>query len=290
MSKEKEIKRFEDRFSNEVIEIDAVTGASGFSGGKAGKDIMWGATIDLIAWKLHGSNNKVIQDKYSLDCLVDDDGLKEIRNSIDKESIIRVKVSKSIDDSKNYFKLVEVIDNSYEDEELNEILQEALKPVFYDDEILGRMELNKTVNVFETDVDWIDSKVNISFDNSTDENIIKEYISTAHELYNNKKSWNKKVLSYAAEKLLDLANDWYEESREEYYEYFDPEFEEEDEFFKYDKITKERFEKRIEFEDIAVYPNGDFSVYCSDGNVFAGHCIIIKGNINGEFEYADMAG
>lgn len=290
MSKKQEIERFDDRFSREVIEIDAVTGASGFGAGKGGKDILWGASIDLIAWKLHGSNNEVIDEKYSLESLVDDDGLKKLRGIIGKESIIRVKVSKSSDESKNYFKLIEVIDNLYEDDELNEILQEALKPVFYYDDILGRMELNKTINVFETDVDWIGSKVNISFDNNIDETIIKDYISTAHELYNNKMEWSKKVISYAAEKLLDLANDWYEESREEYYEYFDPEFEEEDEFFKYEKITKERFEELVEPEDIVIYSNGGFSIYCSDGDIFAGHCIIVKGNINGEFEYADMAG
>ncbi|EEK78177.1 Conserved hypothetical membrane spanning protein [Bacillus cereus R309803] len=54
LSKSSEISRFENRFSENVIEIAAVTGAS-----KGGDNILWTASIDLIAWKdLH--NNETI--------------------------------------------------------------------------------------------------------------------------------------------------------------------------------------------------------------------------------------
>lgn len=287
MGKNKEIERFEDRFSSEVIEIDAVTGASGFGAGKGGKNILWSASIELIAWKIHGSNNEVINEKYELESLVDDEGLKKLRDLIKKESIIRVKVSVSKDSSMKYLKLVEVINNAYEDKELEEVLQESLKPVFYEDEILGKMELNKRINTFETKVDWVDSTVFISFDN---DDSIKDYVSTAHELCNNKDDWNEKIISFAAEELLELANDWYAESREEYYESFDPDFEEEDEYFKYETITKERFMELIEIQDIIASSDGEFTVYCSDGDIFLGHSIIVSGNINGEFDDAQMAG
>lgn len=289
MSKDEEINRFEDRFSSEVIEIDAVTGASGFGAGKAGKDILWSASIDLIAWKIHGSNNEVINEKYKLESLVDDEGLKELKDLIKKESIIRVKVSMCKDSSMKYLKLVEIIDTSYEDKELNEILQESMKPVFYEDDILGKMELDKGVDIFQTSIDWIESKISISFNNG-DEDSIKDYVSTAHDLYNNKADWNEKIISFAAEELLDLANDWYSESREEYYEEFDPDFEEEDEYFKYETITKERFMELIKIREIIAYSHGGFTVYCSDGDIFLGHSIIVSGNINGEFDYAEMAG
>ena len=289
MSKDEEINRFEDNFSSEIIEIDAVTGASGFGAGKAGKDILWSASIELIAWKIHGPNNEIINEKYKLESLVDDEGLNKLRDLIKEESIIRVKVSVRKDSSMKYLKLVEVIQSSYQDKELNEILQESIKPVFYEDEILGKMELNKRINTFETEVDWVESTVFISFDND-DEESIKDYASTAHELCNNKADWNEKIISFAAEKLLDLANDWYAESREEYYESFDPDFEEEDEYFKYETITKERFMELIEIQEIIVYSDGEFTVYCSDGDIFLGHSIIVSGNINGEFDYAEMAG
>ena len=46
----------------------------------------------------------------------------------------------------------------------------------------------------------------------------------------------------------------------------------------------------IEIQEIIVYSDGEFTVYCSDGDIFLGHSIIVSGNINGEFDYAEMAG
>ncbi|WP_252254601.1 DUF2262 domain-containing protein [Clostridium sp. ZBS12] len=31
-------------------------------------------------------------------------------------------------------------------------------------------------------------------------------------------------------------------------------------------------------------------MYYSDGNMFEGHSIVLSGNVNGEFKYAEMAG
>jgi hypothetical protein len=51
LSKSSEISRFENRFSENVIEIAAVTGALGIGASKGGDNILWTASIDLIAWK-----------------------------------------------------------------------------------------------------------------------------------------------------------------------------------------------------------------------------------------------
>ena len=291
MSKESEIKSFESRFLREVIEIDAVTGMSGFSGGIGSGSVMWSGLIDIIAWKIHGhSSSKIIKEKYTLNALVDYDNFKKLQKIVAGNSIIRLKVCMSKDDSLHCFKLVEFIDISYKDNELEKILQEELKPVFYEDKIFGKMELDKRVDTFESRINWMESNVHIMINNNKDENVIKDCISTAHELYNNQKKWNEKILNYSAQELLDLANDWYEDSREEYYEDFDPNFEEEDPFFKYEEILKERFIELIEISEICVESDGNFSIFCSDGDIFLGHCIIVSGNINGEFKDAVMAG
>lgn len=181
MCMKNEIERFNKRFFEEIIEIDAVTDSAGFGGGKGGSDILWGASIDLIAWKIHGEE-KITEEKYILETLVDDEGLKKIREVIKKDSIIRLKVNRCINDSLNYFKLVEVIDTSYKDSQLDKILEEHLKPVFYEDEVLGRMKLDKRFDSFQLDIKWINSYVSISMKNDHDEEIFKGYISTAHEL------------------------------------------------------------------------------------------------------------
>lgn len=56
--------KFRNRFSAEVLEIAAVTGASEVGAGKAGKDRMWTASIKLIAWRTWKRMNLLSKKKY----------------------------------------------------------------------------------------------------------------------------------------------------------------------------------------------------------------------------------
>ncbi len=47
---------------------------------------------------------------------------------------------------------------------------------------------------------------------------------------------------------------------------------------------------RISLESLHAYPDGEFEVYCHDGDLFWGHVIIVSGNINGTFQDAHIAG
>lgn len=288
MSKQSEIERFESRFSEEIIEIAAVTGPSGFGGGKGCDNVMWSASMDIIAWKICDSNKPVVREKYGLKALVDYEQLKILQKTVNSKSIIRLKVCMSKDNSIHDFMIVEIIDICYKDSELENILQEELKPVFYEDDVLGKFTLKKASNTFDTTINWMNSEVSLSFDHDKDENVIKDYISTAHTLYNNQKEWDERIHSYAADELLNLANDWFKVGKEEYYESFDKEFDEEDEYYKYDEITKERFMNLMKIVYISIESNGEFYIECLDGDMFCGHRIHISGNINGEFEYAEI--
>ncbi|MDR5586359.1 MULTISPECIES: DUF2262 domain-containing protein [Clostridium] len=288
MSKQSEIERFESRFSEEIIEIAVVTGPSGFGGGQGCDNIMWSASMYVIAWKIYDSNKPVVQEKYCLEALVDYEQLKILQKTVNRNSIIRLKVRMSKDNSKHDFMLIQIIDTCYKDSELENILREELKPVFYKDEVLGKFTFEKATNSFDTTINWMNSGVSLSFNYDKDENVIKDYLSTAHTLYNNQKEWDAKIHSYAADELLDLVNDWFKEGKEEYYESFDEEFDEEDEYYKYDEITKERFMNLMKIVYISIESNGEFYIECLDGDMFCGHCIHISGNINGEFEYAEI--
>ncbi|WP_010681009.1 DUF7021 domain-containing protein [Acetivibrio cellulolyticus] len=150
MSKSSEISRFESRFNGDVIEIAAVTGASGSSAGRAGKDIMWTASIDLIAWKNLCGNEPVVKEDIRLQWMADDEEWGKTRNILGKNTIIRLHVRKS----EKSMMLVKILDNTYRDEELEVILQDSMKPVFYNDEVLGEFELDKTVKLFEKKIIW----------------------------------------------------------------------------------------------------------------------------------------
>ncbi|MFB8733756.1 hypothetical protein ACEQPO_06815 [Bacillus sp. SL00103] len=67
------------------------------------------------------------------------------------------------------FMLVSLIDTNTQDEELQEILEEAQKPVFYHDDLLGTFELVKGLDLFETTIQWSNEECLLYFNLEEDE-------------------------------------------------------------------------------------------------------------------------
>lgn len=145
MSISNEVSNFEKRFTDDVIEIAAVTGASGVGAGRAAGNTLWQASIPLIGWKKLNSNDPVIKENLRLQWLANDKEFEESRDLLDMNSIVRLQIRKG----EGSMMLVKVLETSYQDDDLEVVLQESLKPVFYNDEILGQFELIKSVNTFE---------------------------------------------------------------------------------------------------------------------------------------------
>lgn len=270
MSKSSEKIRFESRFTDNVIEVAAVTGASGVSAGKAGGDILWNASIDLIAWKSLHSNEPVKNEGLRLEWLSDDAELKKSRDLLHKNKIVRLQVRKA----EKTMMLVNILEIEYEDDDLNRVLRDSMKPVFYNDEVLGKFELDKSVKLFEKKISWAGEEGRLYFDWDENVDIMKSALETANALLEDSDDWNKKIRIYAAEELVELANEWLQDNEES----------------DIDEITKEMFVDFMELDSISVYPEGDFEIFFFDGDMFWGHSIIVSGDINGEFTSADIAG
>ncbi|SDY21552.1 hypothetical protein SAMN05421736_101684 [Evansella caseinilytica] len=270
MGRARQIQLFENRFKNEVIEIAAVTGAAGTSAGRGGGDKMWNASITLIAWKELSGSKSVVQEERQLEWLADDDAWKKMRAILEANAVVKLHVRKG----EQTLMLVKVVDTAYQDAELQRILQESLKPVYYKDEILGIFELDKAVKLYEKNITWTGQEGKLYFNWEDDERQMKASLETARNLFQHQAKWDTKIRAFAADELVELANDWLQDKEE-------PEF---------DKITKEMFVKLMEFSSISVYPEGDFEVFFHDGDMFWGHSIIVCGHQSGTFESADIAG
>ncbi|WP_207653809.1 DUF7021 domain-containing protein [Tepidibacter mesophilus] len=160
MSRSSEKNRFENRFTEDVIEVAVVTGASGVSSGKVGGDVLWNSSIDIIACKDVNGDKPVVEDEVSLEWLVDDEELRKTRGILTKNSIVRLSIRRG----KRSMMLLEVLDVEYKDQELEAILEESMKPIYYNDEILGEFEMNKSVKVFGKDVSWGGEDGDLCFD------------------------------------------------------------------------------------------------------------------------------
>lgn len=270
MSKSSEISRFEDRFTDNIIEVVAVTGALGIGAGRANGNIMWKASIDLVAYKNLCTYEPVIKEESRLEWLVDDEELQKSSDILKENTVVRLQVRRA----EKSMMLVRILETGYRDNDLEVILQELMKPVFFNDELLGKFELDKSVKLFERKIPWAGAEGILYFDWNENENIMRSALETAHALFKDQDKWNMKIRMYASEELLELANEWLQD----------------DEEAEIDEITKEMFIDFMELKSVSVYPEGNFEIFFFDGNMFLGHSIIVNGKINGDLTSAKIAG
>lgn len=77
---------------------------------------------------------------------------------------------------------------------------------------------------------------------------------------------------YSADELLDGANDWRADSDEE------------------GEYSRAEFMDLMELESFCINKDGSYQLGYADGDMFWGHSIMVDINVEGEIEYADIAG
>ncbi|MBT0826700.1 DUF2262 domain-containing protein, partial [Campylobacter lari] len=150
---------------------------------------------------------------------------------------------------------------------LKPILDKYVQPVYYKDEVLGIFELDKGLNTFINNINWVDKKkVEVAFNNDNIENSIQ----ILRKIFEDKKELDKKVKEYIASQLVEEANSYNEDADKK-------------------KINEKQFAKLLTFESISIKSNGiDF--YVDDGDVFWGHVIIVESDFDFNFKDVYIAG
>ena len=157
------------------------------------------------------------------------------------------------------------------DPDLEAILEEQKKPVTFWEEGLGTFTLNRQVDWFETEIQWLGAEISLVFDAEEDR---AEVLRKAKALLADAVSWDKRVREYAADELLELANDWAEQMEDE-----EPQ-----------EIAREQFMERMELESIEIRADGSFEFWFADGDLFYGHSIHVSGDMENGPDDASMEG
>ena len=290
-----EFKKFESQFEEAVQTLIVLTGGSGSSAGKAGKEVLWTASQTIIAY-IDCDTNQLVEAEGRLEWLAEDSQRSGWIYNLKGKNNYLVKVKKRKPGRKedyqeliengaitepptfeHYFQLLEVTEREINNSRLEEVLKKYETPVFVVDQQLGEFEYNKELHFFEGYIDWLGCETSVYLDESTAEkegHTADDALKTLHCLVERVEDWDKKLRKFAAKKLVELANDWLQDSDEE-----EPE-----------SITEEDFAKRIEISELAIHENGEFEAYYYDDDMFWGHIIIIDGNIDGELADAYIAG
>ena len=231
------------------------------------------ANAELIAY-IDCTTNELHKAKSKIEWLVTiEDSKKNFIYNIEKYHIYRLKVKEA---DANNFLLIDILERDID----NELLKEALKEceqkaaIIIEEPDLGKFILDKNLKAFLSQIEWLNPKKKIDISLNIGENTrikalekVGAFFNTLEKLVVNKKEWDKKLKVYAAENLVDLANELRKNLKG---------------MFKFIKIWKWRFISKIELISLAINPNGEFIATFDDKKLFVGHKIIINGNVNGE--------
>jgi len=231
------------------------------------------ANVELIAY-IDCMTNELIKSNSKVEWpITTEDINKNFIYNIEKYHIYHLKV-KELDP--NNFLLVDVLERDLENQLLKETLKECEQKaaIVIEEPDLGKFTLDKNLKAFISQMDWLNPKKQINVSLNIGENSrlkalekVGGFFNTLEKLVANKKEWDKKLKIYAAENLIDLANELRKNLKG---------------MFKFIKIWKWSFIGKIELINLDINPNGEFIATFDDKKLFVGHKIIINGNINGE--------
>ena len=264
-----ELRALGQKFLPEEFGILAVTGAGGFGGSRLQENGPWLAVLELTAWKEEDSDQPAHRERTQLVALADDKLMDYLRRRVRGDSVFQIMVRPS-EDGKQF--LMTELPQPEIDPEMKAILEEQKKPVSTWVPELGTFVLNRLVNWFEAEVEWLGQPVRLDIDREEDWDACVEQVKA---LMADQKGWDEKVRAFAAQELLDQANDWARDAAEGE----EPE-----------EITREQFMERMELDAVQISAGGSFEFWFNDGDLFWGHAIHVTGALDKGPESAQMEG
>ena len=176
--------------------------------------------------------------------------------------------------SQNRLLVVEVLEENPPCLALDEVLADYRKPVVLNDEELGELSLDKDYDTFEGVISWRDEDIDISLEvDSSSEDTWTAAVRAMKQMAADQDAWDWDMRAFAARELTELACEWRESADEEVPE-----------------ITEESFAQRLGLTSIAMDPDGSFSAYFDDDDMFFGHCVVVYGTLTDGVASAVMAG
>ena len=175
----------------------------------------------------------------------------------------------------NRYMLVKVLEEDVQNEQLLEYKEYLSRPIYIKTKY-GQFELDRSYSCFsaEIELNGFMPTIYLETDEENEETAEVAYQSFL-KMADNFVDFDQNIKEYAAQNLLDIANEWLEMDEKE---------------DKPEKITKEMFIKAMEVSEISFYPDGSVSVFYHDGGMFWGHVIEVSIEEDGTISDANIAG
>ncbi|GAA5117176.1 DUF2262 domain-containing protein [Alloalcanivorax gelatiniphagus] len=289
MGVERERAAFDRRHEAEVVEITVLTGTSTGGAGKAGSDVLWTPSADVIGYvDEHGG---VVTAQGRLSWLATDEQRGTWIHDLQPHTQYVVRVRRAgpdpaeharhgqpVPDLAHHFALVEVLERDVRVASLDERLARYLQPVVVTTG-LGDFTLERSFGHFGGEVDWPGGRVQVLLDADESSTEGAETCDVAaarlEACVADAAATDARWRAYAATMLLDLADDWQQQS---------------DDPGDVGPVTAEAFVERIRLAELAVASDGSLTPYYDDGDLFWGHVILLEVEPDGSMTDAYIAG
>ena len=259
-----ELRAFAANYHPEEMTVLVVTGASGFSSGKGEHDTLWTAAMGLTAW-MEDDSPDIQQGEFRLVAKGDEALMDFLRQRVPRDFILKCKARLSLDGKS--LMLTNLPEPGF-DPDLKAILDEQKKPVDVEVEGLGKFTLNRSVGVLQAEIEFMGQSAQLCFDKDEDRAACAR---TARAVLDGLTTLDEKARALAADRLLELANEWAADADEE-------------------EVSREEFLSRMTLETIDVVENGSYDLWYNDGELFLGHVIHVSGDLNDGVTDAQMEG
>ena len=160
------------------------------------------------------------------------------------------------------------------DARLSAIAEEYAKPVAMQTSV-GEFSLDRRFNWFCGEVDWLGERASVMVDVEEGASEAPELFAKLEAMVADSGAWDARVREFAADELLEGANDWQADN---------------DEDGESAMITHEDFMRRIGVPSIHLFADGAGEFSFGDDDMFYGHIIVVYFDENGEFTGANIEG
>lgn len=259
----------ESEFLDEYKDVAFIIGSPDFIGARTEDDDKINVLMICIAYKDIETGYIEQNKKIVVRMKIAEKELNYYKSIINRESIVKLKVRCEKEQGEEIveFLLADIIDNHYKDEDLNLILSKYLEPIYYNDDMLGDFLYNRSLGSFDKEMEWINKKILVAFDDSNGYDKEKA-ISFIRNIFTDKEEFDKKIKDYSAIKIIRQGNEISAKSGGNIVE---------------EEAFVNAFMSKIELSEIIIHEHDNYVNYRLGNKKVFPLDVIVEGDLNGNF-------
>ena len=276
---------FENGYYQEGKDILVLTSDASSGAVKEKGDVLWTAKKSFLAYinidssELKHGDGRIVWPLNEEEIKDRDSWMNRFKDGCIYRLKVRELIDKTVPEGMiasafNCFFVTGVLEEDVQNDDLLSILAEYRKPVTFVDEVLGEFVLDKDLGFFEGKILWLGKSISVLLEVDADnEGTWTKATKVLRTLFEQQEKKDSDYRSFAAKKLVKLANQWQREEDADSAE-----------------ISKQDFINRMSIESLSVTSGGNLTVYYKDGDLFWGHAIVVSGHVNKGLKDAEIAG